>query len=85
MFSSCFLNLMVLKLIRIQGNSPVSIGTQKTFYLNEVWGLVVCFFFQRRLGCCARFLLGYSENWRLFPWASCKSLLSLGRFSSELW
>lgn len=45
MFSSCFLNLVVLKLIRIQGNSPLSISTQKTFYLNEVWGLF--FFFSK--------------------------------------
>lgn len=58
MFSSCFLNLMVLKLIRIQGNSPVSIGTQKTFYLNEVWGLVVCFFFPKALGVLCQVSVG---------------------------
>lgn len=36
MFSSCFLSPVVLKLIRIRGISPLSVGAQEINYLNEI-------------------------------------------------
>lgn len=78
MFSSCFLSPVVLKLIRIRGISPLSVGAQEINYLNEI---VKVFFFPKGLRCCTRSLLGYSENWRLCSWVPVVTWIP----SSQLW